>query len=238
MLARLRDTAIRARLKRSMGDRGAGREGQESFSAGAGGLAGVLVLGVLDSTLRRYEGRRITDIARDEGKDPYDVLFDLLIADHARTGAAYFSMGESDVTAAIAAPWVGVGSDFGATAPDGPLQMWRVHPRAYGTFPRILGRYVRERHALSLETAIHKMTGVAAGRMGLDHRGLLRAGYFADVTVFDPATVADRATFEDPHQPSVGIRYVMVNGRFTMDDGRLTVERPGRALRGPGWRAP
>jgi N-acyl-D-amino-acid deacylase len=234
MVRRLSDPAVRARIRREMrGDRG-----QESFSRGAGGLTGVLVLGVLDTTLRRYEGRRIADIARDEGRDPYDVLFDILIADHAKTGAAYFSMGETDVRAAVAAPWVGVGMDFGAVAPDGPLHMRRVHPRAYGTFPRILGRYVREEHALTLETAIRKMTGVAAERMGLKERGTLREGNFADVAVFDPDTIADRATFEDPHQLSTGIRYVLVNGQFTMDDGRLTGGRPGRPLRGPGWRGP
>jgi N-acyl-D-amino-acid deacylase len=223
LVRRLRDPTVRARIEREMG---------------AGGLSGVLVLGVLDSTLRRYEGRRITDVARDEGRDPYDVLFDLLIADHAKTGAAFFSMSERDVRAAVAAPWVGVGSDFGATAPDGPLEMRQVHPRAYGTFPRILGRYVRDEHALTLEAAIRKMTGVAAERMGLAQRGLLKVGFFADVTVFDPATIADRATFDDPLRLSVGVRYVLVNGRFTMDDGRLTGERPGRPLRGPGWRAP
>ena len=236
LIARLQDPATRARLKHEMGDRALPPDSQESFSQGAGGLSGILVLGVLDSALRRYEGRRISDIARDERKDPYDVLFDLLIADRARTGAAYFSMSESDVAAAVAAPWVGVGMDFGAVAPDGPLHMRQVHPRAYGTFPRILGRYVRDEHVLSLETAIRKMTGVAAERMGLVRRGILRPGYFADVTVFDPRTVADRATFEDPHRLSVGIRYVMVNGVLTLDDGRLTDARPGRALRGPGWK--
>ncbi len=236
MVARLQDPAMRARLKRELrGRAGGGR--QESFSGGAGGLSGVVVLGVLDSTLRRYEGRRISEIARAEGKDPYDVLFDLLIADHGKTGAAYFSMGEADVRATIAAPWVGVGMDFGAVAPDGPLGMRVVHPRAYGTFPRILGRYVREEHALTLEVAVHKMSGVAAERMGLDHRGVLREGNYADITVFDPATVADRATFAHPHETATGIRYVLVNGRFTLDDGRLTLERPGRALRGPGWRS-
>jgi N-acyl-D-aspartate/D-glutamate deacylase len=110
-----------------------------------------------------------------------------------------------------------------------------VHPRAYGTFPRILGRYVREEHVLTLEAAVRKMTGVAAERLHLERRGTLREGNFADITVFDPATIADRATYADPHQPSVGIRYVLVNGVFTLDDGRLTGERPGRALRGPGW---
>ncbi|HVO34253.1 MAG TPA: D-aminoacylase [Gemmatimonadales bacterium] len=234
MLARLRNPATRARIRREMG----GGTRQESFSGGAGGLSGVMVLGVLDSTLKRYEGRRITEIARDEHRDPYDVLFDILLADHARTGAAYFSMSEADVRAAVAAPWIGVGMDFGAVAPDGPLHMRVVHPRAYGTFPRILGRYVREEHALTLEAAVRKMTGVAAERLGLKRRGILREGNFADITVFDPTMVADRATFQDPHQPSVGIRYVLVNGRFTLDGGHLTGERPGRALRGPGWQGP
>jgi N-acyl-D-aspartate/D-glutamate deacylase len=145
-------------------------------------------------------------------------------------------MSEDDVTRTVATPWIGVGSDFGATAPDGPLFTGPVHPRAYGTFPRILGHYVRDLHALSLEDAVHKMTGVPAERMGLTERGQVREGWFADLAVFDPATVADRATFESPHQPAAGIRYVMVNGRLTMDDGRLTTERPGRPLRGPGYR--
>jgi dihydroorotase/N-acyl-D-amino-acid deacylase len=237
LLARLQSPPTRARIRRDMARGGPGTR-QESFSGGAGGLSGVMVLGVLDSTLSRYEGRRIDDIARDEHKDPYDVLFDILIADHARTGAVYFSMSEPDVRAAVAAPWVGVGMDFGAVAPDGPLHLRVVHPRAYGTFPRILGKYVREEHALTLEAAIRKMTGVAAERLGLRGRGILREGNYADITVFDPATVADRATYAEAHQPSVGIRYVIVNGRFTLDDGRLTGERPGRGLRGPGWQGP
>jgi len=231
LIRRLQDRAIRARIRREM-------VGRDRPGRSAGGLSGVVVLGVLDTTLRRYEGRRITDIAREEHKDPYDVLFDILIADHAKTGAAYLSMSESDVRAAVVAPWVGVGMDFGAVAPDGPLDMRVVHPRAYGTFPRILGRYVREEHALTLEAAVRKMTGVAAERLLLRDRGVLKVGNYADITVFDPATVADRATFEHPHETSVGIRYVLVNGRFTLDDGTLTGERPGRALRGPGWSPP
>jgi dihydroorotase/N-acyl-D-amino-acid deacylase len=159
---------------------------------------------------------------------------DILRADHAATGAAYATMSEADVRAAVATPWLGVGSDFGATAPDGPLAQF-VHPRAYGTFPRILARYAREQHALSLAAAVHKMTGVPAERLGLRERGLLREGWAADIAVFDAATIADEATFQDSNRPSVGVRYVLVNGRFTLDDGRLTTERPGRAIRGPGW---
>lgn len=220
MVERLRDPAVRARVHR------------EVKSA-----SGVLVLAVLDTTLVRYEGRRISDIARQEGKRELDVVMDLLIADGGTTGAAFFSMDERDVTRTVATAWIGVGSDFGATAPDGVFR-GPVHPRAYGTFPRILGRYVRELRALPLETAIHKMTRVPAERMGLTDRGVLREGAFADVVVFDPATVGDRSTFDNTHQVATGIRYVMVNGRLTMDDGRLTAERPGRPLRGPGYRQP
>jgi len=219
MVRRLRDPAVRRRVHR------------EVRSA-----AGVLVLAVVDTTLARYEGRRIADIAREERRRELDVVMDLLIADGGNTGAAFFSMSEDDVRRTIATPWIGVGSDFGAVAPDGIIR-GPVHPRAYGTFPRILGRYVREERLLSLETAIHKMTGVPAERIGLTGRGVLREGNFADLTIFDPQTVSDRATFSDTHPPSVGIRYVMVNGRFTLDDGRLTSERPGRPIRGRGWRA-
>ncbi len=223
LVERLRDSATRRRIRRQM-ERSNGQE------------RGVMILGVLDSTLKRYEGRLITDIARDEGTDPYDALFDILIADHGKTGAAFFSMDEADVKATIAAPWVGVGMDFGAVAPDGPLHMREVHPRAYGTFPRILGTYVREEHLLSLEAAVRKMTGVAAERMGIEDRGILKVGKYADITVFDPATIADRSTYEHPGELSVGVRYVLVNGRFTLDDGQPTGELPGRPLRGPGWR--
>ncbi len=218
MVERIRQPAVRARIRR------------EIRSA-----SGVMVLASLNPALARYQGRRISDIAQSEHKNELDVVMDILIADQGKTGAAFFSMDEDDVTRTIGTPWIGVGSDFGATAPDGPLFAGPVHPRAYGTFPRILGHYVRDLHALTLEEAVHKMTGVPAERMGLAMRGLVQEGYFADLTLFDPRTVADRASFESPHQPAVGIRYVMVNGRLTMDDGRLTVERPGRPLRGPGF---
>jgi len=139
------------------------------------------------------------------------------------------------VRAAVASPWVGVCTDFGAVAPDGRLGYRTVHPRAYGSFPRILAQYVRAESLLTLEAAVRKMTGVAADRFLLRERGYLRPGYFADITIFDQAEVQDRATFSRA-LPSAGIRYVLVNGRFTLDDGRLTGLRPGRPLRGPGWR--
>lgn len=223
LLRRLRSPAARARIRRE-----------------TRGLGNQLVLGVLDTSLRRYQGRRFTDIARDEGRHPADVLMDIVLTDQAspNTSVAVFGMLEDDVRAALRDTTVGVVTDRGATAPDGPLAGEAPHPRAYGTFPRILGRYVREEHLLSLEAAVRKMTGIAADRFGITGRGYLREGYFADITVFDPATVADRATFGAPHQVATGISYVVVNGRLTLDAGLATAERPGRALRGPGWRAP
>jgi len=232
LLRRLQDPATRARIRRSMR-----RPGADESASEAGGLNNVVVLAVLDTTLRRYQGKRITEIAAEEHKDPYDALFDLIVADHANTGRATFTMREADVRQTVASPWVAVGSDFGARAPDGPLGE-PGHPRGYGAFTRILGKYVREDHVLTLETAVRKMSGLAAERMGLTGRGLVREGYFADLAVFDPATVRDRATFEHSTALSEGVRYVVVNGRFTLDDGRPTPERPGRALRGPGWRQP
>lgn len=234
LLRRLQNPTIRARIRRDMRHPRPGAGGSMSE---AGSLNNVIVLSVFDTTLRRYQGKRITEIAAAEHKDPFDALFDLVVADHANTGRATFTMSEADVRLAVSTPWIAVGSDFGARAPDGPLAA-PGHPRSYGTFPRILGKYVREERVLSLEAAIRKMSGLAAERMGLRERGLLRQGYFADITVFDPNTVRDRATFENSTAISEGIRYVLVNGRFTLDEGRLTSERPGRALRGPGWGAP
>jgi N-acyl-D-amino-acid deacylase len=218
MVARLHDPSARARIRRDVRS-----------------VGGVMVLATLNPALARYQGRRVSDIARAEHRREADVVMDILMEDGGKTGAAFFSMSEADVRATLEAPWIGVGSDFGATAPDGPLFNGPVHPRAYGTFPRILGHYVREEHVLTLETAVHKMTQVPAERAGLTGRGLLREGNFADITVFDPETVIDRATFESPHLPAAGIRYVLVNGRLSLDDGRLTDARPGRALRGPGY---
>ena len=175
---------------------------------------------------------------RARGRDPVETLFDILLADHSRTGAIYFSMNEQDLQAAMRTWWVAVNTDYSGVAPDGPFGDIRPHPRAYGSFTRILGRYVRELRLLPLEQAVRKMTSLAAQRVGLRDRGLLRPGAFADITVFDPLTVRDRATFEEPHQPSAGIYHVFVNGQSVLRDGALTAARPGRGLRGPGYARP
>jgi dihydroorotase/N-acyl-D-amino-acid deacylase len=232
LLARLQDPVTRARIRRELARPPAG---VESFFAGAGGEAGVLVAGVLADSLKYLEGKTIQSIAALWGVDPIDALLDLAIKDHGNTGAIYFSMSEEDVRAAVAYPWTSFCTDFGAVAPDGVLSRDKVHPRVYGSFPRVLGRYVRQRGLLRLEDAIRKMTSLPAQRVGLSDRGLLRPGFAADITVFDPDAVIDRASFEDPHQVSAGVRYVLVNGTLVLDDGALTEARPGRGLRGPGW---
>lgn len=232
LLGRLRDPATRARIRHDMltqGVRG------ENMYLGPGGADGILVASVFDESLRGWQGQRVGQIARARGRDPVETIFDILLADHARTGAIYFSMHEEDLRAAMRTWWVAVNTDYGAVAPDGPLSTGRPHPRTYGSFPRILGHYVRDLGLMPLEMAVRKMTSLAAQRVGLVDRGLVRAGMYADVTVFDPATVADSATFENPHRASVGIRYVFVNGRAALREGRLTDARPGRGLRGPGY---
>jgi len=159
---------------------------------------------------------------------------DLVIADHGETSCIISIMTEDDVRTALRHPLVSIDTDSETRAEDGPLSVSKSHPRAWGTFPRILGKYVREEKLLTLEEAVRKMTSRPAARVGLSDRGILRPGLAADVTVFDPATIRDVSTFEDPNHYSVGVRYVLVNGRAVIEEGKITAERPGRILRGPG----
>jgi dihydroorotase/N-acyl-D-amino-acid deacylase len=234
LLWRLRDPAIRARLRRELL---APPQATDRFYRATEGPQGVIVFPFEDS-LHYLQGKRLAQIAAARRQDPIETLFDLVIADHARSGAIYFLMSEPDVQAAMQQWWVAVNTDAGGVAPDGPFGKEGTHPRAYGSFTRILGRYVREQRLMTLESAIRKMTSLAAQRVGLVDRGLLRPGLYADITVFDPATVIDRATFEQPHQPSVGVAYVFVNGQAVLRQGRLTNARPGRGLHGPGYVPP
>jgi N-acyl-D-aspartate/D-glutamate deacylase len=234
LLARLRSRATRARLRQEM----LGGVGQESQYQNTGGAEGIMIAGPFQDSLHYLDGRRLSDIALERRRDPIETLFDIVLADRARTGAIYFTMNEEDVQAALRTWWVAVDCDASGVAPDGPFGKDGTHPRAYGSFPRILGLYVRQLKLMPLEFAVRKMTSLAAQRVGLTDRGLLRPGMFADVTVFDPATVGDRATFEKPHQPSVGIEYVFVNGEAVLRRGQVTAVRPGRGLRGPGYVSP
>jgi len=170
------------------------------------------------------------------GKDPRDAVMDLVIADRGESAVITSIMDESDVRAALRHPLVGVGTDSGAKAEDGQLSQNKSHPRGWGTFPRILGYYVRDEHLLPLEEAIRKMTSKAAARVHLVDRGVLRPGMVADITGFDPATIRDVATFDAPNRYAVGVRHVFVNGRRVVADGAITSERPGKPLRGPGYR--
>jgi dihydroorotase/N-acyl-D-amino-acid deacylase len=236
LLIRLRDPARRARIRQEMIGTGAAARGENMYR-GADGANGILIASTFEDSLKYLQGKRVGEVAQARGRDPVETLFDILLADHSRTGAIYFSMNEQDLQAAMKTWWVAVNTDYGGVAPDGPFSDIRPHPRTYGSFTRILGRYVREQKLMPLEYAIRKMTSLAAQRVGLTERGLVRPGMFADLTVFNPKTVIDRATFENPHQTSVGIEYVLVNGQIVLRNGQLTTARPGRGLRGPGYRS-
>ena len=234
MIARLKDPTQRERIKDEMMDPNA--PGWENQWYGAGGSSGVMLSSVLDPKLRKYEGLTFTEIGKQTGKDPRDAVMDLVIADHGNSHVITNIMSEDDVQAALRHPLVSVGSDSPAQAEDGPLSESKSHPRAWGTFARILGKYVRDEHVLRLEDAVRKMTSQPATRVHLTDRGILRPGLAADVTVFDPAKIRDVSTFEDPLHYSVGVQYVVVNGRLVVSNGKITGERPGKALRGPGYR--
>ena len=236
LLKRLKDPAERAALRRTLETPGEGFE--RIFDAG-GGADGVLIVGVKTDANRRFQGKRLSEIATMRGVDPIDAMFDLLVEEGGTIDTIYFIMSEDDVRRAMVTPWVSFDCDASGVRPDGPLAASLTHPRAYGTFPRVLSRYVRESSLLPLEDAVRKMTSLPAQRIGLRDRGLVRTGFYADLTVFDPATVIDRATFEAPHQTSEGILDVLVNGRLVLENGRPTGARPGRILKGPGakvWR--
>jgi dihydroorotase/N-acyl-D-amino-acid deacylase len=228
LLARLGDPATRARVRADF------PKENPDWSDEPGSR--ILITTVLNPDLKKYEGKTVAEIARTEKKDPLDVLMDLVIADRANVGRVTFSMSEDDVRTALAHPLVSMGTDSGARAEDGIYSREKSHPRAWGSAARILGKYVRDEKVLSLEEAIRKMTSLPASRMGLADRGVLRPGMAADIVAFDPATVRERSTYADPVHYSEGIPYVMVNGQLVVDGGRVTDARPGRALKGPGYR--
>ena len=233
MVGRLRDPSIRERLKKEISE---DHQDWENIYLGSGGPGGVLISAVVNRELEPLQGKRISEIAAEQKKDPLDAVFDLLIADNGQTSAIYFMMSEADMRAAMQSPFVSFCTDSGARATDGPLAGSKSHPRGWGTYPRILGRYVRDEKVLLLENAVYKMTGAPAGHVGLRDRSLIREGFFADITVFDPKTVIDRATFEMPNQYPIGIQYVLVNGQIAVDKGQRTAVLSGRVLRGPGYK--
>ena len=229
LLARLRDPAVRARLRAELTEGGT----DWRIGASSGGPSGVLIANVEADSLEKYEGMRLSEIAAARGQDAADALFGLLVGDESRTAAIYFSMSEDDIEYAMRQPWVSVGIDAGARAADSTVA-GKPHPRAYGSFPRILCRYVRERRVIGLEDAVRKFTALPAARVGLGERGVVKEGMYADLTLFDPATVCDRATFENPVQTPVGIVHVIVNGVPVVREAQPTGARPGRPLRRDG----
>ena len=232
LIERLKDPAMRARIRKEMVAPSTAwdNEWQE-----IDGPEAILVSVVHNPKLLPLQGKTIAEIAKLWNKDPIDTIFDLLIADDAYTYVAVFGMSEPDVALALEQPWVSVCNDSQGTAPDGVLGGEHPHPRAYGTFPHILRKYVREEHKLSLEDAIRKFSALPAQRMRLTDRGVLKKGMWADIVIFDPATIRDKATFENPNQLSEGIQYVLVNGVSVIENGKQTNALPGRVLRGPGF---
>ncbi|HTR04519.1 MAG TPA: D-aminoacylase [Thermoanaerobaculia bacterium] len=235
LLKHLADPAERERAKKEM------LEDSDAWSnqyLGSGGPDGVLVASVVNTSLKKYEGKTIAQIAAAEKKDPRDALIDLVIADRANTACIIFIMDENDVQTALKSPLVSFGTDSGAGATDGIFSQEKSHPRGWASTARILGHYVRDEKLLPLEEAVRKMTSFPAEAAGLKERGLIKEGFAADLVLLDLAKVKDLATYEEPRRYSAGFPYVAVNGVLVVDGGRLTGAAPGKALRGPGYRAP
>jgi N-acyl-D-amino-acid deacylase len=233
MIERLRDPVMRRRIRREMLAPGKGWDNEWQEIPGA---EAVLIGAVQEPKLVSYQGKTLAEVARLRKTDPIETIFDLLIEDKAFTSVAVFGMSEPDIVLALRQPWVSINNDSQGTAPDGILGQEHPHPRAYGTFPRILRKYVREEHRLTLEDAIRKFTSLPAQRMRLGDRGVLKVGMWADVVVFDPAKVRDPATFARPNQLSEGMQWVLVNGVPVIADSKATAALPGRVLRGAGYR--
>ena len=231
VVKRLKDPRVRQQIRQAIATGLPGWEDNEVKSVG--GWHGVLVASLQKPENKKYEGKRMDEVAKMMGRDPVDALLDLLVSEGGSAEAIYFSMSEADVELAMKQPWVGIGSDGSAVAPEMAF-MGKPHPRFYGTFPRVLGVYVREKHVLTLPDTVRKMTSLSAAITGLSDRGLLRPGMAADITLFDPMTVRDQATFENPLQYPRDIPFVIVNGVLVIEQGQHTGAKPGRVLRGRG----
>ncbi|MEW6457420.1 MAG: D-aminoacylase [Acidobacteriota bacterium] len=230
-LSRLQDKELRKKIKDEMLHK---KEGWENMYLGPGGWENILIASLKQEKNKIYEGKSVSEAAKIAKKDPFEFVFDLIVEEKGSVGAIYFSMAENDVKAIMKTPWVMIDSDWSALRPDGILGEGKPHPRAYGTFPRVLGKYVREEKILTLEDAIRKMTSFPAQRFKFKDRGLIWEGMSADITVFNPETVIDKATFQNPHQYPEGIEYVIVNGILVIDKGNHTGARSGKILYGPG----
>ena len=230
-IARLKDPETRERIRQEMM---ANTDDWENLLLMAG-PENVLVVGFKNEDLRYLTGKSLAEVARLRGKTPEETAMDLVIEDHSRVGTIYFIMSEENVRKKVQLPWMSFCSDAASLAPEGIFLERNPHPRAYGSFARLLGRYVRDEELITLEEAVRRLTSFPARNLKLKRRGLIKEGYFADVVVFDPRTVQDHATFDQPHQYATGVNHVFVNGVQVLKNGEHTGAKPGRAIRGPGW---
>jgi N-acyl-D-amino-acid deacylase len=231
LFKRLRDLETRAKIAAQVK---VNSDDWENLYLAAGSPDRIITVGFKSEKLKPLTGKTVAEIAKIRGKDPIETIMDLIAEDESRIDSIYFLMSEENVKKEIAKPWISFGSDEASQAPDGVFLKSNPHPRAYGNFARVLGKYAREEKVITLSEGIRRMSALPATNLGLDHRGSLKEGMFADVVVFDPATIGDRATFEKPHQYAVGMKHVFVNGVQVLKDGEHTGAKPGRALWGPG----
>lgn len=231
LIKRLNDPATRAKLKK---EANTPSDQWENLYLASGSPDRIILVGFNTEKLKPLQGKSLAEAAKLRGTDPIDTIMDLIVEDHSIGSAVYFLMSEENIKKEIRLPWVSFGSDAASMAPEGIFLKSSAHPRAYGNFARLLGKYVREEKVISLAEAIRRLSGLPATNLGLDHRGFLKVGMFADVVVFDPKTIGDRATYAEPHQYSVGVKHVFVNGVHVLKDGEHTNAKPGRALWGPG----
>lgn len=230
---RLKDPAIRPKIAEAI--RNGGSDWENLYLA-AGSPDRVILVGFRNETLKPLTGRTLAEVAKLRGEDPVDTIMNLVVEDQSRVGTVYFMMSDDNLRKQIRLPWVSFGSDAGSMAPEPPFTNSSAHPRAYGNFARLLGRYVRDEQVIPLEEAVRRLTGLPATNLELDRRGFVREGMFADMVVFDPAAIVDHATFEKPHQLATGVEHVFVNGAHVLKDGEHTGAKPGRVVHGPGKR--
>jgi N-acyl-D-amino-acid deacylase len=231
LFKRLRDPATREKIKAQVKTP---TDEWENMYLAAGGPEHILLVGFKSENLKPLTGKTLAEIAKMRGKDPIDTAMDLIAEDESRIGTIYFMISEENIRKELSKPWISFGSDEASQAPEGVFLKSNPHPRAYGNFARVLGKYVRDEKVIPLTEAVRRLSALPATNLGLDHRGFIEKGMFADVVVFDPATISDRATFEKPHQYAIGVKHVFVNGAQVIKDGEHTGAKPGRALWGPG----
>jgi N-acyl-D-amino-acid deacylase len=231
LFKRLRDPVTREKIAAEVR---VDSDAWENLYLAAGSPERILLAGFKSEKLKPLTGKSLAEVAKMRGKDPIETIMDLIGEDESRIGTIYYLMSEENVKKELAKPWISFGSDEASQAPEGVFLKSNPHPRAYGNFARVLGKYARDEKVITLPEAVRRLSALPATNLGLDHRGFVQDGMFADVVVFDPATIADRATFDKPHQYAVGMKHVFVNGVQVLKDGEHTTAKPGRALAGPG----